>query len=57
MKETEEMIAHVNVEKQILVEQKEFIVQQLVKGMNILLVKVEQMLNFSVTFIMCFIGY
>ena len=47
MQETEEMIASAGKDKQLLVEQKEFIVQQIVKGMDTLQVKIEQMSNFS----------
>lgn len=45
MKETEEMIAFASKNKQMLVEHKEFIVQQIVKGMDTLQVKIEQMLS------------
>ena len=54
MQETEEMIASAGKDKQLLVEQKEFIVQQIVKGMDTLQVKIEQMSNFSTIF-MCFL--
>lgn len=54
MQETEEMIASAGNDKQLLVEQKEFIVQQIVKGMDTLQVKIEQMSNFSTIF-MCFL--
>lgn len=43
MKETEEMIAFASKNKQMLVDHKEFIVQQIVKGMDTLQVKIEQM--------------
>lgn len=56
MQETEEMIASAGKDKQLLVEQKEFIVQQIVKGMDTLQVKIEQMSNFSTIFI-CFLDF
>ena len=49
MKETEEMIVNINMEKQILDEEREFIVQQLMKGIDTVQVIVEDILTFHPT--------